>query len=237
MGGGLHFLQPIRGYRFAVDALLLAGFARLKADDLVLDFGAGCGVVGLILAWANPAARLICLELQPALAELAWRNAHLNRLQDRVAVLEGDLRREGLFSDLNFDVIAANPPYRPAGSGRLGPVEQRNLARHELKSTLNDWLQAARRWLKPQGRLYVVYPVWRLTALLSHLRRSDLTPKRLRLVYTRPGGPGRLALVEARAGGREELKVAAPFFIHAGSSQGWSAEMDHLAQGRLLGAI
>ena len=237
LDGRLFFFQPARGHRFSVDALLLAAFARLSPGQRALDLGAGCGVVGLLLAWANPEVRFVGLELQSALADLARRNVALNHLDDRVSIVQGDLCRPDLFPPHHFDAIVANPPYRPLGAGRLGPDDERNTARHEIACRLEDWTTVAARWLRPGGRLYLVYPVWRLASLLARLGAVGLAAKRLRLVYTRPEGPGRLALVEGRAGGREDLKVSPPFFIHAPSSQEWSQEMSRLASGRFSGAL
>ncbi len=232
----LKFIQPQKGYRFSVDAVLLAGFARLEPGWRVLDLGSGVGVLCVLLAWAEPRLQLTALEIQPELARLTLRNAALNQVQDRLAVFEGDLRRPDLFPAESFDAVVVNPPFRPLGAGRLSPDEQKNKARHELTASLAEWTSAAARWLRAGGRLFVVYPVWRLTALLSRLEGVGLTPKRLRLAYARPGGPGRLALVEAVSGGGDELAVAPPFFIH-GPGQDWSEEMDRLAKGELIGRI
>lgn len=235
-GGRLQFRQPVQGYRFSVDALLLAGFARPAQNARLLDLGCGVGVVGLLLAWARPDLTVTGLELQPELAGLAQENAALNNLAERFRAVGGDLRRTDLFPAQSFDAVVVNPPYRPLGAGRLGPDEQRNRARHELTATLADWTSAAAAWLVPGGRLNVVYPVWRLTSLLTALTAVDLTPKRLRLAYARPGQPGRLALVEAVKGGGEELAAEPPLFIH-GQGQDWSDEVARLADGELIGQL
>jgi tRNA1Val (adenine37-N6)-methyltransferase len=42
---GLSIAQPVNGYRFSLDALLLAEFARLPAQAVVADLGAGIGTL------------------------------------------------------------------------------------------------------------------------------------------------------------------------------------------------
>ena len=243
---GPSFLQPRQGYRFSIDPLLLAGFSRLKDGWRVLDLGAGCGVAGLLLAWAHPLVQVTCLEIQPRLAELAWRNAWLGGLQERVEVVRGDLCQADLFPQGSFQAIVTNPPFRPLGVGRLGPDQERNQARHELTCTLADWTEAAARWLTPGGRLFTVYPAWRLAGLLIGLAAAGLTPKRLRPVFERPGGEGRLVLVEAALRAGEELRLEPPFFLHqtpagragpGGDDKDWSQEMKTLFSGRLLSAV
>jgi tRNA1Val (adenine37-N6)-methyltransferase len=92
--GKLALWQPIQGYRFSIDAFLLADFARQVVRESgggLVDLGAGCGVIGLALA-RETTANATLVELQPRLAELCRINARHNGLSDRVEVVEGDLR-------------------------------------------------------------------------------------------------------------------------------------------------
>ncbi len=236
-GGRALFLQPRRGYRFSIDAPLLAHFLRPAPGERVLDLGAGCGVVGVLLALGAPGTWLTLMEIQPELAELACRNVALNGLSGRVGVTLGDLRADSCPVPGGFDAIACNPPYRPLGAGRLGPDRQRNQARHELNCTLAEWTGAASRWLKPTGRLAVVFPVWRLGPLMAALGEAGLAPARLRLVHARPRGVGRLALVEARParpGAWPELAVEPPLWVHGERGQAWSDEVAAILAGPAL---
>src|SRR5690349_12697346 len=91
LDGRVHLLQPRRGYRVAVDAVLLAAAVHPRAGERVLDLGAGVGAVGLCLARRVPDCTIVGVELQPALADLARRNAALNGLGDRLQILVHDL--------------------------------------------------------------------------------------------------------------------------------------------------
>lgn len=210
--GRLSLLQPNQGYRFAMDPLVLAGFCRLEPGWSVLEPGAGNGVLSLLLAHRFPETRFTLVEIQESLADLARANISRNNLGDRLELVRGDLREKDLFPEKSFQALAINPPYLALGSGRLGPDRERNLARHELACTLEDWTRAGARWLADQGLLFAVYPVLRLDELLAALARAGLIPKRLRLVHENPQGKGILALVEARLGGRPGLSVEPPLF-------------------------
>src|SRR5260221_4789849 len=78
--GRLALVQPRRGYRFSVEAILLGSFARAKSRDRVLELGAGCGVISILIAALARPREVVALELQPLLAEMIARNASLNNL-------------------------------------------------------------------------------------------------------------------------------------------------------------
>ncbi len=214
--GGLKIIQKRDGYRFSLDPVLLCAFARVGEGERVADLGTGGGVIPLILA-CRSAAAVVGVERQPALADRARRSVSLNGLGDRVAIVEGDVRRVAdFFAPQSFAVVVSNPPFRPPGSGRTAPQTERAAARHELAGGLGDFLRAAA-WLLPDGgRFYLVYLAERLTEVLEGMRRAHLAPKRLRCVHGRLGDPARMVLVEGRKNGRPGLVVEAPLFVYDG---------------------
>jgi len=214
-GGALVCRQHRRGYRFSVDAVLLANFVSPRKDARILDLGAGCGIVSLLLACRHPAVRLTALELQDSLADLCRGNVAANGLTERIVVLQGDLclPASSLAAE-SFDLVVANPPYRKLLTGRRNPGEEQSIARHEVRATLKDFLAAAAFAVKNRGRVALVYPAARLSALLRGLHDQGLEPKRLQVVYGYRGGPARLVLVEAVKNGGEELEVLVPFYVY-----------------------
>lgn len=224
--GRLHCLQPRQGYRFSVDAVLLAHFLTPEPEARILDLGAGCGVVSLILSHRWPVVSLVALEVQARLAEIIRRNVASNGLENRVTVIEGDCRRIAtLLPQASCDWVAANPPYYPTGSGRHHPASERAKARHEILGGLGEMAQAAAFALKAGGRAAFVYPAARVATLLGVLRENGLAPERLRLAYPWPGVEAKLALVEAVKDGGEGLVVLPPFFICQEKDGGYTAEM------------
>ncbi len=211
LDGRLTLIQSETGYRFSLDALLLADFVTVRPGDVVVDLGTGCGVISLILLFSRPVARVLALEIQGELCRQAVRNAEINGFSDRMAVIRGDLRSLPFRSSW-ADAVVCNPPYRKAGSGRVNPDSQRAVARHELAGGLRDVARSASMLLKPMGRVAIVYPAERLADLFGHLRSVNLEPKRLKMIHPSPRTGAKLALVEATAGGRPGLKVEAPSF-------------------------
>jgi len=219
-GGRLKVIQKKKGYRFSIDALLLAHFALPGLKGRVLDLGTGCGIIPLILTFHHKGLKAIGVEIQPALADLARRNAALNRFSSRIAIWEKDLKaldkenRGG-----TFDVVFSNPPYRKVGSGRVNPRQEKALARHEIKATLRDVLQAAHHLLKEKGRLLMVYPASRATDLIQEMRKIHLEPKRVQFIHSHQKDEARLMLVEAIKEGRAQIKVLPPLFLYDSAHQ------------------
>jgi tRNA1Val (adenine37-N6)-methyltransferase len=225
-GGRLKILQKKKGYRYTIDSILLAHFVELKEEERMLELGAGSGVISLVLSFLNPSIRITGIEIQERLAGMAGRSIMLNGLEGMVEIFHGDARNAGDHVEArSFDVAVFNPPYRKMGSGKVNPREEKALARHEVEGSVAEFLRAARRALKPGGRLFLVYPCSRMVEALHRMRSEKLEPKRLRMVHSRPGSRGDFILVEGMKGGGEELSVLAPLFIYDGDG-GYSEELE-----------
>ncbi len=214
--GRLVCRQPRQGYRFSVDAVLLANFARPRVGAMVLDLGAGCGVISLIMAWRSPEIAITALELQPSLFELCRSNIERNELISRIQAIQGDLRRiTFLLKAASFDLVVCNPPYYKVGSGRLNPASEQAVARHEITADIKQCVKAAAWAVRSHGRAAFIFPARRGAALLDALQAYGLEAKRLQVVYSFPGADGRLLMVEAVKGGGEELQILPPFYIYS----------------------
>ncbi len=230
LGGRLRIIQKKTGYRFSLDALLLAYFAGLREGGDLIDLGTGTGIVALILAARYRCGRVLGIEIQEQLVMMARRSAVMNGLDRRVEIRQGDVRHpESLCAPLSFDTAVFNPPYRRLGSGRMNPDPEKTLARHEVVGTAADFLAAARHALREGGRVYTIYPATRMVEMLLRMKVCRIEPKRLRMVHSRPDGVGKFALVEGIKGGGEELVVLSPLHIYEGK-RGYTAEMGAIFQ-------
>lgn len=213
--GRLKLRQRQQGYRFSIDAVLLAHYARPRSGETVLDMGTGCGVVPLILAYRYADIRIYGMEIQPELYRLAVENVRENRLDHRITIFRHDLRKPAPETlPCPFDRIVCNPPYRKARSGKVNPEQERALARHEIAATIADVLQAVRRTLKIGGRFITIYPAERAVDLLYTMRHAGVEPKAMRPVHSRAESEAKLILVEGIYGGRSGVRVGAPLVIY-----------------------
>ncbi len=210
--GRLVCQQHRDGYRFSVDAVLVAHFCRPDPKDRVLDLGCGCGVIGLILCHRYPELHITGLELQPALAELTEQNVQANGFQDRFAVEQRDLRRikQHLRAE-SYDLVLSNPPYHKVGSGRISREDECALARHELTADPNSVIAAAAFAVKNRGRVICIYPAERLATVTAAMMNKRLVPKRLQPVYSYPEDDrAGLVMIEAVKNGGEGLRLLPP---------------------------
>ena len=209
LGGRVRLIQPARGYRVAVDAVLLAAAVDAAPGQRILDLGAGVGAVGLCVAARLAGCRVVGIELQEALAELAERNANLNGMAGRVRTVVHDLAKP-LPADLGrFDHVVTNPPYLAAAVADPSPDPSKALATVESSADLAHWLAVATAAAEPAGTLLIIHRSDRRDEILGHLDRlgwGDVTLKRL--------PPAARILVRARRADRPTRRDAAPLTLH-----------------------
>lgn len=213
--GRVRLLQPKKGYRFSVDALLLAGYVEAeilgnqqlskKQEVSAVELGAGCGVVSLCLLSSlrhrkgdatggrSPAPLITALEIQPRLADLAQLNAELNSFQEQFYLRAEDytlyLREKKSLPWVKrpLDLVFSNPPYRTLGSGRVSPDKEKEIALGEEACTMEDVVRFGAYFLAEKGVLCVIYPTARLAELVSVCASSRLYLRRLKPVYSKFG--------------------------------------------------
>jgi tRNA1Val (adenine37-N6)-methyltransferase len=232
MNGRLKVIQSKDGYRFSIDAILLAEFVNVRPGDVVVDLGTGCGVIPLILLLTRPVGYTVGLEIQEELAEQAARNVLLNGFEEKMGVVLGDIKNPPI-AEKSADVVVCNPPYRQMRSGRINPDQRRAIAKHEIMASIDDILYAARSVLRKKGRLSMIYPSIRLVDVLVRMRRFNLEPKKIQINYPNMESSAKLALVEATIGGRPGLEIVPPL-IGQGKRQN-SEFAVHSAEGKNKG--
>ncbi len=218
--GFLDMVQPETGPRVNMDTVLLAGFARPRPGERVIELGCAHGAVSLILAKRFPSARVEGLDIQPELIELARENARRNGLAANASFSVGDLRGiRTLYSHQTFDVVVVNPPYEDPGFGVRSQSRVNRTARQGEMCTLEDVCAAARFLLKNRGRLYMVMRATRLADALSLLKQSRVEPREVMMVHPAPGKNASVFLVEARRSGGPAATVLPPLYIYGSDGQ------------------
>ena len=225
---GLKLLQKKYGFRFGVDAVLLAHFAQIAVNSTVIDLGTGTGIIAVLLAAKKEPRKVIGLEIQPEMAEMASRSVQLNGLETKVEIVCGDIKEAvKLFGASSFDAVVSNPPYMEKGGGLINPADAVAIARHELLCTLEDVVSAAARLLRPGGRFFMVHRPQRLADIIFRMRSSGIEPKQLRLVHPSPGKEPNLVLIGGTRNGNPELRIQEPLYIYNSDGR-YSNEIDEI---------
>ena len=203
--------QYVKGYRYSVDALLLAAFLKDYAPGKnIYEIGIGSGVITLLLGKRFPHHRYGGIEIQEDLYHLAKENFKLNGLE--VALELGDVRKK---ADRDvYDIILSNPPFYLTDEGMKSPLEEVAVARHEIECRLADVISYSRKALKRGGDLYLIYPTSRLTDVLSEMREGGIAPYTLKFIHPRKDKDANLFLIMGRKGYKGKAAVGSPFILY-----------------------
>lgn len=208
-------IQHDRYFCFAIDAVLLANFAVVRRNELVIDMGTGTGIIPLLLAKRRQPRRIIGIEIQNLLADMARRSVSLNGLAEQIEIREMDLKIAAEHLGYGIaDVVTVNPPYYPADKGKTSAWESVAIARHEGCCSLEDVIRSASQLLKNRGRLYMVHLAERLNDIIVTARMFQLEPKILRMVHSYIQDRAKLVLVQMVKGARSSLSVQPPLIIY-----------------------
>lgn len=225
--GRIQVLQKKKGYRFAVDAPLLASSVEVEAGDEMCELGTGCGIASLLLC-ARPFGHITALEIQPSLAGLAARNVKLNGFETRITVVRADFKR--FHPRRRFDVVFCNPPYIPKQQGSLSKSAEKTIAKHEMKCDILGVMRAAAKLLKKRGKAFFIFPAKRRGDFAAAAAEAGLAVTRLRFVHSRRGAPAILFL--ARCGFVPVTPVVRPPLVLFQAGGNYTAEARRIFAGR-----
>lgn len=211
---GYRIIQRTDGFCFGMDAVLLSGFAMVKKGERALDLGTGTGIIPILLEAKTEGEHFSALEIQREVADMARRSVSLNGLEEKIQIVEGDIREASqIFGTASFDVVTSNPPYMNDAHGLKNPDLPKAIARHEVLCTLDDVVREASRVLKTGGRFYMVHRPHRLAEIITVLRGYKLEPKRMKMVHPFADRDANMVLIEAVKGGGVFLKMEAPVIV------------------------
>ena len=214
MKSGRMIIQNEKEFCFSMDSVLAAHFPKLKKFFKVLDLGTGTGVIPLLIA--DEVKEIFAIGINSRMAETARRNVELNKLSEKIFVIEGDYRRHReIFSAESFDLVIANPPYVPVKNGEVNKLEGVAEARHEFNATLEDVVTATRFVLKFRGTFCMIHLASRLCEIVDSLHRHQFEMKRLQIIQPKSGRDANLIMIEAVVGANPgNLKILPPLVIH-----------------------
>ena len=208
-------IQKKDGLTFGTDAFLLASFIKPSQKGIAVEFGAGTGIISLLLASRDKFSKIVALEIQQDFAELAKRNIILNGLETKVNILHADVTKATV-NDIGreVDAVFANPPYMKTTSGKRNQNDYKYIARHEVCGDINDFCAAAFRILKHGGKFYAVWRPDRITDLIFAMRSNRLEPKIITFVHADAKSAPSMMLVSATKCGASGVTLTPPLILY-----------------------
>ena len=212
---GYKIIQNTEKFCFGMDAVLLSSFAFVKAGEKVLDMGTGTGIIPILLEAKTEGEHFTGLEIQSESAEMAGRSVKLNSLEEKIDIVEGDIKEASkIFGKNIFNVVTVNPPYMNDLHGIKNPDMPKAIARHEVLCTLEDVVREASYVLKQNGRMYMVHRPHRLVEIIQAMKQYKLEPKRIRFVHPYEDKEANMVLIEALKGGKSMVKIEKPLVVY-----------------------
>ena len=213
---GLKIIQNINGFCFGIDSVLLSDFAKeIKPKSKVLDLGTGTGIISILLCGKTELQEIIGVEIQKDVAEMAEKSIRLNKLENRIKILNEDIKEIcKKFTANSFDAIVTNPPYKKENTGLISKDRSQLISRHEIMCNIEDIAKVSSNLLNSNCSIYMVHRPDRLIDIIESFRKYKLEPKKIRFIYPKTNKEPNLVLIKATKNGKQFLKVEKPLIIY-----------------------
>lgn len=213
----LYLKQDEDLFCFGIDAVLLANYAAkfIKPTHSVIDLGCGNGIIPILLTAKCKPNNIYGLEINESAANLAKENVEFNKLQNRVKIIEGDIRSiPDEIAEFRFDVVISNPPYIQNKDGAANKNENVAAAKHEIYCTLEDVIKCAYRLLENGGTFVMIHRTQRLSEILNTMHLNRIEPKELIMIHPTKEKKSNLFLVKGIKGANSWVDILPPIYVH-----------------------
>ena len=212
----LKIIQNKDGFCFGIDAVLLSDFAKnIKAHSRVIVLGTGTGIISILLCGKTKLEKVIGVEVQEEVSDMARRSSKLNGLEDKFEIINKNiLELNQVFENNSFDVVVTNPPYKKQNTGIINDDERKLISRHEILANLKDFIYVSSKILKDRGEFYMVHRPERMVDIFSIMREYKIEPKEVRLVFSNEKNPPKMVLIKGVKNGGEYLKFRENLYIY-----------------------
>ena len=213
---GLKIIQNNNWFKFGIDSVLLSDFSKsIKNNSTVLDIGTGTGIISILLSKKINAKKIVGIEIQSKIADMAKRSVALNNLENKIEIINDNIKNiENYFSNNYFDSIVTNPPYQKNNTGLKSESREKLISKHEIECNLEDIIKKSYKILKNKGEFYMVHRSERLADIICIMRENKIEPKEIRFVYPKINEKPNLILIKGIKNAKEFLKVQKPLIIY-----------------------
>ena len=214
----LKIIQNEKGFCFGIDSILISDFAReIKQGTMGVDLGTGTGIISILLASKTKLTKIIGIEIQKDIADMAKRSVELNSLQDKIEIKNlnvKEIAEKALLEREKFDFVVTNPPYKKLDTGKTNENEYKFISRHEVTANLEDFIKTTKYLLKDKGSMYIVHRPDRLVDIIDLMRKYKIEPKKMRFVHSTIESEATLVLIKGIKNAKQFLKAEKPLIIY-----------------------
>ena len=203
-------------FNFSLDSVLLPNFVEItRKTKKILDMCTGNAPIPLILS-TKIDAKIYGVELQKEVYDLAKETIKINNLNNQIELINDNIKNlKKIFDTETFDIITCNPPYfKKKDDSIINENKIKSIARHEIEMELEDVMIISKALLKNEGSLVLVHRTDRLIEIIELMKKHNIEPKRMRLIYPKVNTESNLVLIDGRKNGKEGLKILPPLYIH-----------------------
>lgn len=217
-------------FKLSMDSVLLANFVTINMGvKNIIDFACGNAPIPMLLTYRTN-AMIYGVEYQKCIYELGVESIKENGLEDKIKLINGDVRNiRDIFNSEFFDIVTCNPPYfKKSDSSHLNDNEVKAIARHEINLNLEDVVKSASYVLKNRGVFAMVHRTERMIEIIEVMKKYRLEPKRIQFIYPKKGKNSDLFLIEGVKNGNVGLKMLSPIVLHEEGNDEYTDEIKKL---------
>ena len=241
----LKIIQNKDGFCFGIDSVLISDYAKkdIKKNALGVDLGTGTGIISILLSAKTRLSKIIGIEVQKEVADMAQRSIELNGLQNKIEIKNmnikniiqnidnskfekrkkqvklGNIQTETHKEKDNiwlekFDFVVTNPPYKKLETGKVNESEYKYISRHEATANLEDFIKVSKYLLKDKGSFFMVHRPDRLVDIIELMRKYKLELKNIRFIYPSVDKSPNLVLIKGIKNAKPFLKIDKPLIVY-----------------------
>ena len=198
-------IQKKSGFKFGIDAVLLANFVKCKKNETLADLGTGTGVIPILVKAKSNIGKIYAIEIQEHIADMA---------KDEIEVVNINLKDSLDFIAKNsIDIITTNPPYMPKEK-LLSGNQSMMISRNEIFCNIGDIMKISSELLKSNGKMYMIHRPSRLSDIIYEGRKNNLEVKEMQMIYPSVGKSANMVLLKLVKNAKPEIRMLSPLFVH-----------------------
>ena len=203
-------------FKFSLESVLLPNFITLNLRcKNIIDLCTGNAPIPLILS-TKTKANIVGVEIQNDVYELAKKSVEINNLSNRIKLINDNLNNlKKYYEGDYFDVVTVNPPYFPnIDESKKNEDIHKSIARHEIKTNLDEIVTISSYLLKNGGYLALVHQTNRFFDVVDTLKKYNFSINKIRLIYPKEDKESNLFMIEAVKDGKCGVKFLKPLYVH-----------------------